>query len=61
MASGSTFGLGPTRWLSGIAFSLGVFVIVAGAERFTGNNLIVMRVATGHVKIRRLPQNWDEP
>ena len=59
VASGSTLGLGPTRWLAGIAFSLGmVLVIVAGAELFTGNNLIVMSVVAGHVKIGRLFRNW---
>jgi formate transporter len=59
VASGSTLGFGPTRWLAGIAFSLGlVLVIVAGAELFTGNNLIVMSVVAGHVKVGRLLQNW---
>jgi formate/nitrite transporter len=55
VASGSTLGLGPTRWLAGIAFSLGlILVVVAGAELFTGNNLIVMSVVAGHLSIGRL-------
>jgi formate/nitrite transporter len=59
VASGSALGLGPTRWLAGIAFSLGlILVIVAGAELFTGNNLIVMSVVAGHVSIGRLLRNW---
>jgi formate/nitrite transporter FocA (FNT family) len=62
VASGSTLALGPTRWLAGIAFSLGVvLVIAAGAELVTGNKLIVMGLVAGHVKIGRLLQNWDEP
>jgi formate transporter len=59
VASGSALGFGPTRWLAGIAFSLGlVLVVVAGAELFTGNNLIVMSVVAGHVTIGRLLRNW---
>ena len=59
VATGSTLGLGPTRWLAGIAFSLGlILVVVAGAELFTGNNLIVMSVVAGHVPIGRLLRNW---
>lgn len=46
---------GPMRMLGGIAFSLGlVLVIVAGAELFTGNNLITMAWANGHVSGRQL-------
>lgn len=59
VTSGSTLGLGPTRWLAGIAFSLGlILVVIAGAELFTGNNLIVMSVVAGHVSIGRLLRNW---
>ena len=43
----STLGYGVTRWLAGIAFSLGlILVVVAGAELFTGNNFMVMAVAS---------------
>ena len=59
VATGSTLGFGPTRWLAGIAFSLGlILVVVAGAELFTGNNLIVMSVVAGHIPIGRLLRNW---
>jgi formate/nitrite transporter len=59
VATGSTFGLGPTRWLAGIAFSLGlILVVIAGAELFTGNNLIVMSVVSGRVSLRNLLQHW---
>ena len=41
---------GVTRLLSGVAFSLGlILVIVGGAELFTGNNLMVMACASGKV------------
>jgi formate/nitrite transporter len=59
VATGSTLGLGPTRWLAGLAFSLGlILVVIAGAELFTGNNLIVMSVVSGQVPARRLLQHW---
>jgi formate transporter len=59
VATGSTLGVGPTRWLAGVAFSLGlILVVVAGAELFTGNNLIVMSVVAGHVPVGRLLRNW---
>ena len=38
------------RLLAGLAFSLGlILVVVAGAELFTGNNLIVMAWASGRI------------
>jgi len=56
-AAGLPYGL--VRLLSGLAFSVGlVLVVVAGAELFTGNNLIVMAWASGRVKTRDLLQNW---
>lgn len=52
-------GWGPARLLSGLVFSLGlILVVVGGAELFTGNNLIVMAWAGGHVTTRRLLRNW---
>jgi formate transporter len=59
VVTGSSLGYGPTRWLAGVAFSLGlILVVVAGAELFTGNNLIVMSVVAGHVPLGRLLRNW---
>jgi hypothetical protein len=59
IGTGSELGFGPTRFLSGIGFSLGlILVIVAGAELFTGNNLIAMSWVSGHIPIGRLLQNW---
>src|SRR6266487_612962 len=52
VGTGSGLGFGPTRLLAGVAFSLGlILVVVAGAELFTGNNLIVMAVASRRVTI----------
>ncbi|MGQ0614444.1 MAG: formate/nitrite transporter family protein [Planctomycetaceae bacterium] len=50
---------GPVALLGGLAFSLGlILVVVAGAELFTGNNLIVMAWASGRVPTLRLCRNW---
>jgi formate transporter FocA len=50
---------GVTRVLAGLAFSLGlILVVVAGAELFTGNNLIVMAWASRRVSTRSLLRNW---
>ncbi|HEX2422381.1 MAG TPA: formate/nitrite transporter family protein [Actinomycetota bacterium] len=55
----STLGFGLTRWLAGIAFSLGlILVVIAGAELFTGNNLMVMAVASRQVTAARLVRTW---
>ena len=52
-------GFGPTRLLGGLAFSLGlVLVVVAGAELFTGNALIVMAWADRRVTTGELARNW---
>ena len=44
---------GVSRLLAGMTFSLGlVLVVVGGAELFTGNNLVVMAVASRRVRLR---------
>ena len=59
MAGGSELPFGVTRLLDGLAFSLGlILVVVAGAELFTGNNLIVMAWASRRVSTARLLANW---
>ena len=51
---------GITRLMAGIVFSLGlILVIIAGAELFTGNNLIVMAWANREVTTRDLLRNWS--
>lgn len=50
---------GVTRLIIGLAFCAGIIaVIIAGAELFTGNNLIVMAWASGKVATRALLFNW---
>ncbi|MEX0758213.1 MAG: formate/nitrite transporter family protein, partial [Tistlia sp.] len=57
--TGSELGFGPTRWLGGLAFSLGlILVVVGGAELFTGNNLLVMAWAGRQVTTAALLRNW---
>jgi formate transporter len=52
-------GYGPTRLLMGVAFSLGlVLVVIAGAELFTGNTLIVMAWLGRKVTTGQLLRNW---
>lgn len=57
--TGSGLDFGPARLLGGLAFSLGlILVVVGGAELFTGNNLIVMAWAEGKVGSLQLLRNW---
>ena len=50
---------GPTKLLGGLVFCLGlILVVVAGAELFTGNNLIVMAWAGGKVSLAKMLRNW---
>jgi formate transporter len=59
MAGGAELPFGVTRLLGGLAFSLGlILVVVAGAELFTGNNLVVMAWASRRVSTRSLLANW---
>ena len=59
VSTGSELGWGPTRMLGGVAFSVGlILVIIAGAELFTGNNLIAMAWASRLISGRQLLRNW---
>ncbi len=58
-AGGADLPYGVARLLAGLAFSLGlILVVVAGAELFTGNNLVVMAWASRRVTARRLLWTW---
>jgi formate transporter len=58
-AGGGDLPYGVARLLGGLTFSLGlILVVVAGAELFTGNNLIVMAWASRRVSTLRLLRNW---
>lgn len=55
--SGLTFA--SSRVMGGVAFSLGLLlVVVAGAELFTGNNLLVMAWADGKITADEVLANW---
>ncbi|OGT83306.1 MAG: hypothetical protein A3G96_06090 [Gammaproteobacteria bacterium RIFCSPLOWO2_12_FULL_52_10] len=55
----STLSLGLTRLLGGFVFCLGlILVIVAGAELFTGNSLIVMAYVSRKITGWQLCRNW---
>ena len=59
VTAGAALPYGVGRLLTGLVFSAGlVMVIIAGAELFTGNNIIVMAWASGKVKTRALLLNW---
>ncbi len=50
---------GMTRLIGGLAFSLGlILVVVGGAELFTGNALITIAFASGRVTLKQLLRNW---
>lgn len=50
---------GLTRLAGGMAFSLGlILVVVGGAELFTGNNLMAMAWAAGRVTGAHVLRNW---
>jgi len=59
VAADASLGFAASRVLGGLVFSLGlVLVAVAGAELFTGNNLLAMAWAEGSVTTRDVLQNW---
>lgn len=59
VASDAGLGFAVSRVLGGVCFSLGLLlVVVAGAELFTGNNLLVMAWADGKLSAREVLRNW---
>ena len=52
-------GFGVSRLVGGVAFSLGlILVIIGGAELFTGNNLVAMAWASRRITSAALVRNW---
>ena len=50
---------GISKLIGGMVFSLGlVLAVVAGAELFTGNNLIIMAWANKDISTRQVMRNW---
>ncbi|MFQ3219078.1 MAG: formate transporter [Paraglaciecola sp.] len=57
--SDASLGFAMGQLLGGVAFCLGLLlVVVAGAELFTGNNLLVMAWADGLITSKELLRNW---
>jgi formate/nitrite transporter len=55
-----TSGYGISKLLGGLAFSLGfILVVIAGAELFTGNTLVVMAFADRDITFIQLLRNWS--
>lgn len=51
---------GIARLLAGLAFSLGlILVIVGGAELFTGDSLMIVACASGRISVRALLRAWS--
>jgi len=56
----SNLSIGLTKLLGGIAFSLGlILVVIGGAELFTGNNMIMVGFASRVVTFKQLLRNWS--
>ena len=55
----NTLGLGMSKLFGGAVFSVGlIMVVIAGAELFTGNNLMTIGASAGEVKWLALLKNW---
>ena len=52
-------GFGLSKLLAGLVFSLGLLLVgIAGAELFTGNNLIMMAWVSGKLTLGQVMRNW---
>ncbi|MBL8286570.1 MAG: formate/nitrite transporter family protein [Rubrivivax sp.] len=59
VAADASLGFAASRLVGGLVFSLGlVLVSVAGAELFTGNNLLAMAWAGGRITSAEVLRNW---
>ena len=60
VTSDSSLSFAASRLLGGLTFSLGlILVVVAGAELFTGNNLLVMAWASRRITTKELITKLD--
>ncbi len=58
VVSDSSLSFALARVLGGAVFSLGlILVVVAGAELFTGNNLLVMATVAGRISVSKFARN----
>jgi len=59
VVSDTSLSYSTARVIGGVCFSMGLlFVVVAGAELFTGNNLLAMAWAEGSISSFELLRNW---
>jgi hypothetical protein len=59
VATDATLGYGLSKLAAGLAFSLGLFMlVVAGGELFTGNNLMVLAFASRKISSHAVLRNW---
>jgi formate/nitrite transporter len=59
VSADATLGFAATQIVGGLVFSLGLLlVVVAGAELFTGNNLLAMAWADGQITSAEVLRNW---
>ncbi len=57
--TGSVMDFGLTKLVGGLAFSLGlILVIIAGADLFTGDTLVVMGCLSKKVRISKMLKGW---
>ncbi len=57
--AGAESSAGTAKLIGGLAFSLGlILVVVGGAELFTGNGLMMMALVDGKITIKSLLRNW---
>lgn len=55
----SKLSFGLTQLIGGLSFCLGlILVVVAGAELFTGNNLLVMAYVSKKITLHKLLESW---
>ncbi|MDD5227858.1 MAG: formate/nitrite transporter family protein [Methylococcales bacterium] len=56
----STMSPGITRLVGGLSFCLGlILVVIAGAELFTGNNLLIMAYVDKKITLKQIAANWS--
>lgn len=59
VSSDMSLGFAASRLIGGLVFSLGlILVVIAGAELFTGNNLLSMAWVEGKVSLAEVLKNW---
>jgi formate/nitrite transporter len=56
---GAVFGIGFTKFIGGAVFSVGLMlVVIAGAELFTGNNLMITATLAREITFRTMLKRW---